>query len=201
MDPIIEDTLTFTFADSVQAIKYDDSDWKNNRFANHPAMDILAREGNQQWWIEIKDCEGAEPDNLPRLSPGEPDALPLARLWIKESGYRSEVRAVRKKPFIIDELIAKLRSTLVGCSLAGFEDTDGISPDEEVGAYRLKNGDTPLVVVLYLTWDNNEFRRLARGLQIKLDRALKPYGWKGFIVNDSTGLQQTGLRCSVARQI
>jgi len=125
MDPITEDTLTFDFFAPIQAIKYDDSHWKNNRFANAAAMDILARESNQQWWIEIKDCEGAEQANLLRLSPREPDSLPLARQWIEETGYKREVRAVRRKPFIIDELIEKLRSTLIGCNLAGVKNTVG----------------------------------------------------------------------------
>ena len=200
MPKIVEGSLEFDFAASVQALKYDDSDWKNSRFGICPAMDILAREQGQQWWIEIKDCEGAEPDNRPRLSAAEPDELLLTRSWIENQGFGPKVRAIRNKPFIINELIEKLRSTLIGCDLAGVCDPDGNQADAVVGVHRMVDGDQPLIVVLYLTWEGKEFRRLARGLQTKLDRALRHYGWKGLVVNNSVQLvQTTGVRCTVTR--
>lgn len=191
--------LEFDFPDSIQAIKYDDSFWKESRFGSYPAMDILARERNQQWWIEIKDCEGEEPANRPRLSAADPAELLKTRDWINAQDLDAIVRAVRKKPFIINELVEKLRSTLIGCELAGIRDSLGEQADELVGTHRLRDGDRPLIVVLYLTWEGNDFRRLARGLQTKLDKALRHYGWRGFIVNNSSQLIQTGLTCQVVR--
>lgn len=191
--------LEFDFSADFGAIKYDDTVWKNSRFGNLPAMDILARKRDQQWWIEIKDCEGYEPDNRPRLSPTEPAELLQTKSWISSQGFDSKVRVIRRKPFIIDELIEKLRSTLIGCTLAGFVDSRGSQADAVVGPHRLSDSDQPLIVVLYLSWEVNDFRRLARGLQTKLNRALRHYGWQGFIVNNSTQLGQTGISCTVTR--
>lgn len=200
MPKIIEDLLEFDFAASTQAIKYDDTPWMKSRFGSLPAMDILARERDQQWWIEIKDCEGAEPNNRPRLSAADPAELVETRDWINARGFDSCVRAIRKKPFIIDELVEKLRSTLIGCELAGIRDSLDKQADSVVGTHRLIDGDSPLIVVLYLTWEENEFGRLARGLQTKLDKALRHYGWRGFIVNNSSQLTQIGLTCQVVRR-
>lgn len=199
MPNIIEGSLEFDFVPSIQAIKYDDSTWKNSRFGIYPAMDILAREQDQQWWIEIKDCEGAEPNNRPRLSAAEPAELSQTRHWIEAQGFDSRVRAIRKKPYIIDEVVEKLRSTLIGCELAGVHDPLGEQADEVVGAHRLADGDLPLKVVLYLTWEPREYRRIATRLQTKLNNALRHYGWQGFIVNNSTQLGQTGISCTVTR--
>jgi hypothetical protein len=199
MPKIIEGSLEFDFKASIQALKYDDTDWMRSRFGNYPAMDILAREQGQQWWIEIKDCEGEEPANRPRLSAAEPAELVQTRHWIEAQSLDSKVRVTRKKPHIIDELVEKLRSTLIGCELAGIRDSLGKQVDSVVGTHRLIDGDSPLIVVLYLTWEGNEFGRLARGLQTKLDKALRHYGWRGFIVNNSSQLTQTGLTCQVVR--
>ena len=199
MQTIVEGTLQFDFSESVQAIKYDESNWKNTRFGIYPAMDILAREQDQQWWIEIKDCVGAEERNRPRLSAQEPKALVKTRQWIEAEGFKPQVRAIRNKPFIIHELVEKLRSTLIGCDLAGVHGFSNQQAGEQVGVHRLIDGDQPLIVVLYLTWEGNDFRRLARGLQTKLDKALQPYGWRGFIVNDPSRLRQTGIGCVVSR--
>lgn len=193
MPVIIEDSLKFDFAEPIQAVKYDDTTWKNTRFGHYPAMDILSRDHQQQCWIEIKDCADAEDENRPRLSPREPDAVVRARGWVEAEGLKSEVRVLRKKLFIINELMEKLRSTLVGCTLAKIE------ADTEVGHYHLAEDDSPLIVVLYLTWEGADFGRLARGLQTKLDKALVPYGWKGFIVNNSAQLNQAGINCTVTR--
>jgi hypothetical protein len=193
MPVITEDNLKFDFAVPISAVKYDDTRWKNEHFGHYPAMDILARDHQQQWWIEIKDCAGAESNNRPRLSPAEPGAVGRTRNWVDAEGLKTEVRVSRRKPFIIDELVQKLRSTLVGCTLAK------VQAETEVSPFHLAENDAPLIVVLYLTWEGTDFGRLARGLSTKLEKALAPYGWQGFIVNDSTQLRQVGINCTVTR--
>lgn len=193
MSVITEDNLQFIFDESVKVIKYDDSQWKNMHFANYPALDILVRHEKQQWWIEIKDCEGAEIDNRPRLSPADPESVTRVREWVKGENINREVRVSRKKPFIIDELVEKVRSTLVGCTIAQ------LKADNEVGHYQPDSDDKPLFVVLYLTWESTEFRRLARSLQTKLDKALVHYGWRGLVVNDEETLKKSGINCTISR--
>jgi len=195
MVDIVEGRLTFSFGADWQVIKYDESAWYINQIKTTlKAMDILARKQNDHWWIEIKDCVGHEVANRPRLSPTDPQEVDQARAWIKAQAFDDTVKAQRKKQFIIDEVMQKLRDTLTSA----------------VVAQRLKNAEllpfTPpshtnasLVVVLILTWDLADYARLARLLQQKLNTALVPYGVNGFVVNETC--QVPGFDPTITRAV
>ncbi|SFL11221.1 hypothetical protein [Azotobacter beijerinckii] len=190
MVQLSEGRLRLTFAAGWQALKFDDTAWHRQRFGHHQAMDILAVHGDQHWWIEIKDCEGFEQDNRPRMSPGDPQAVVQTRAWLRSQGLAQQVRAARSKPFIIDEVIEKLRSTLVSVLAAQRQGEAELQP--YVAAC---NQGVPLNVVLLLTWNITDFRRLAQRLQQKLNSALLPYGLQGLVVNTPP----VGLGCQVSR--
>lgn len=195
MPDIREGNLSLVFPDDWQAIKYDESDWHCQRMKNRPkAMDILARNPDEQhWWIEIKDCEGYEKDNRPRISPSESGEVDQVRQWIKQQGWQQTVHAQRKKPFIVDEVEAKLKETLAALAIARREN------HAELAAFDvLHNPVSAWKVVLLLTWEKRDFKRLATRLQQKLNRALSPYGVQGFVVNEQT-TGNSSISCLVTR--
>jgi len=195
MPDIREGNLILVFPDDWQVIKYDESDWHCQRMKNRPkAMDILARNPDEQhWWIEIKDCEGYEQDNRPRISPSESGEVGQVRQWIMQQGWQQTVQAQRKKPFIVDEVEAKLKETLAALAIARREN------HAELAAFDVLHNPAPAwKVVLLLTWEKRDFKRLATRLQQKLNQALSPYGVQGFVVNEQT-TGSSGMRCVVTR--
>jgi len=190
MVQLSERRLRLTFAAGWQALKFDETAWHRQHFGHHPAMDILVVHDNQHWWIEIKDCEGFEQDNHPRMSPSDPPAVAQARAWIRAQGLERQVSVSRAKPLIIDEVIEKLRSTLVSVLAAQRQGEAQLQPYAAAC-----NPGTPLNVVLWLTWDITDFGRLAQRLQQKLNSALRPYGLQGLVVNTPP----VGLDCQVSR--
>jgi hypothetical protein len=190
-----EKSLHFVFPEDCEAIKFDDTHYYRNRFAgnNHKALDILAVQDNSHFWIEIKDCEGYEDFNEYRLSPNESKELELTRNWIKTQAphLHKTIKVSRKKPFIVDEVIEKLRDTLVCLNFAKYENEPDLLP--YANWFESKN---PPTVILFLTWDIDDFKRIAKFLTQKLNTALQPYGLEGFVVNEYA---KTGLNYSVSR--
>ena len=184
MPEIVEGDLKFYFESDSEAIKFDETNWHRHQMRSTlKAMDILCSTGNHYWWLEIKDCLGHERDNLPRLSAAEPDELPRVREYIKKNRYEHLVTASRKKPFIVDEVYEKFRDTLVSLAVASR------SADTELSAfYSLFDTAKVVNVVLVLTWEGRDFKRLALRLQDKLNRCLAPYGVAGFVTDGTTQL-------------
>lgn len=195
MPEVREGRLTFHFPEGWQSIKYDDSNWHRQRMKSRlKAMDILAHQGGPtHWWIEVKDCEGYEPENHPRLSGTDPAEVSQVREWVKQQGLESAVQMARRKPFIIDEIEEKLRDTLAAITVAQRE------ADTELAEFIVVQTPSPVLrVVLLLTWDQRDFKRLAIRLKTKLERALSPYGIQGFVVNEYN-TADAGLHCEVTR--
>ncbi len=185
--------LKFSFPDGWDAIKYDESGWHRNQMKSQlKAMDILATDGDRHWWIEIKDCEGHEPDNRPRLSPNDCDEVKQTRQWVKNQGWDQRVKADRKKPFIVDEMVEKFRHTLV--ALACAERNEWV----DLAQYWVICSRKPLSIVLLLTWDSKDFKRLAMRLQDKLKRALSCYAVDAYVINGTTSATM-GLEMTVER--
>ena len=119
MVDIKEQNLTFHFSEGWDAIKFDDTPWHREQMKSLlKAIEILARHHQHQWWIEVKDCRGYETENFPRLSPKEPDEVKLSRAWVEVQGLKPFVSVSRRKAFIVDELLEKLRDTLVSLTFA-----------------------------------------------------------------------------------
>lgn len=192
MTRLTEGTLECTFDEGCKAIKFDATDWHRQQFGHCKAMDILATSQGQHWWIEIKDCQGDELASLPRLSPAEPEEVTATRRWVKEKEFQRIVRINRCKPFIIDEVIEKMRDTLVALNFAQRAQDPALLPHAWCGSAQ------PMTVVLLLSWDAPDFRRLAGRLQQKLTTALLPYGLSGFVVNEHA-LRDIGVPCSTSR--
>ncbi|MCX7256052.1 MAG: hypothetical protein NTZ64_04770 [Polaromonas sp.] len=192
MTRLTEGTLECEFDEGCEAIKFDATDWHRQQFGHCKAMDILATSQGRHWWIEIKDCQGDELASLPRLSPAEPEEVATTRRWLKEKGFERIVYAERRKPFVIDEVIEKMRDTLVALNFAQRAQDRALEPHAWCGSAQ------PLTVVLLLTWDAPDFRRLAGRLQQKLTSALLPYGLSGFVVSEHQ-LRDIGVPCSTSR--
>ncbi|MFP4154889.1 MAG: hypothetical protein ACLFSG_04255 [Halothiobacillaceae bacterium] len=189
MVEIREGALLCRFADGWKATKYDETPWHQGRLKSQlRAIDVLATDGAQHWWIEIKDCEGFEQDNRPRMSPTEADEVVETRNWIDQQGWKRKVGARRKKPWIVDEVVEKVRHTLVAIALAEREGEPSLQH------HWLVCGSPPLSVALLLTWGERDYKRLAQRLQDKLNGALAPYNVTGYVfrsVPPSVGLQMT----------
>jgi len=189
MDEITEGTLLCRFADGWKATKYDKTPWHRRRLKSQlKAVDVLATDGSRHWWIEIKDCEGSEEDNRPRMSPIVDDSVVETRQWIEHQGWKGKVSAHRKKPWIVDEVVEKFRHTLAALALAEREGEPSLQDQ-----FLVCEGP-PLSVVLLLTWDGSDYRRLAQRLQDKLNGKLAPYNVTGYVfrsVPSSLGLQMT----------
>jgi hypothetical protein len=193
MVEISEGKLKFTFPNNWNAIKYDEAHWHTRKMKSQlKAMDILASKDDHHWWIEIKDCIGFETDNMPRLSPQEPEEVGETRIWIKQKGWKPLVSANRKKPFIVDEITEKFRDTLFALACAQR------TSEPEMAAYEVVETDKSLVVVLLLTWESREFKRLAIRLQDKLRTAFTPYAVEAYVTNETISAV-TGLECQVTR--
>ncbi|GFM87447.1 hypothetical protein PSCICO_28460 [Pseudomonas cichorii] len=181
MVDVVEGMLTFSFDDEWQVIKFDESQWYCDRMKRQlKGMDILAIKDERHWWIEIKDCLGYEPANIPRMSGADPSGVTSTKEWLAGQSFAGDVKVQRQKLFIIDEVMQKFRDTLASVVIAQREG------DQELRAYVAPiKGNPPLVVVLLLTWEPREYGRLAARLKLKLDMALKPYGLTGFVVNET----------------
>ncbi len=187
MVEISEGALQFQFGEGLSAIKFDTSSWHRQQMRSSlKAMDILAispvpgakaKAQHAHWWIEVKDCLGDEEASRPRMAATELDEVTSTRAWVKDQGWTEKVTVGRRKPYIIDELIAKLRDTLASVSVAARE----ANPDL---AFFVAAPGQKLALVLVLCWRQEDFKRLARLLQTKLERALAPYGMQGFIVDE-----------------
>ena len=180
MSDITENRLNFRFAEGWKAIKFDDTDWHRVQMKSRlKAMDILACHHQQHWWIEIKDCQGFETENHPRLSPKESAEVDQTRGWVDAKGWKPIVSVSRKKAFIVDEVLEKLRDTLVSLTFASRVN----HPDLTAFSVSASQPEK-LTIVLLLTWDITDFKRFARLLQQKLTTALQPYGLQGLVVNE-----------------
>ena len=185
--------LKCRFPNGWHAIKYDESEWhKKHMKSQLNAMDILATDGSHHWWIEIKDCEGYEPDNQPRLSPIDPEEVQQTRQWVQEKGWDRQVAVRRKKSFIVDEVVEKFRQTLM--AIAGAERDQHAGLDH----YWVICSSRPLSVVLLLTWNDRDFKRLAARLQEKLEKALSCYGVNAYVIN-GTPPSSMGLKMTIKR--
>lgn len=197
MPDVHEGQLTLSFPAGWQALKYDDTHWHKVRMKSRlKAMDILAKEAdNDHWWIEIKDCQEAENTNRFRLSPADNPEVELTRQWVEQKGWKPRVAVARRKPFIVNEVEKKFSSTLAAMTIAMREDDAELRGFEVVS--RLLSPPA-IKVVLLLTWEQRDFRRLASRLQQKLNQALSPYGVQGFVVNEQT-IGNCGLPCQITR--
>lgn len=175
---IREGKLLCRFADGWKAVKYDETPWHKHRLKSRfRAIDILATDGAHHWWIEIKDCMGHEQENLPRLSASDSDEVKDTRAWIKKQGWHQQVVAHRKKSWIVDEVVSKLHHTLAAMALAERE------REQTLRDFCVIGNHLPLSVVLLLTWDSRDFKRLALRLQDKLRKATDGYNCESYVCN------------------
>ena len=185
--------LKCIFPDGWDAIKYDATSWHLQAMKSQlKAMDVLATDGNHHWWIEIKDCEGFEDDNRPRLSPSDPKEVKQTCDWVIQKNWKSIVKVGRKKLFIVDEMVEKFRHTLVAMAWAEKEE------EASLKAYRVICTRKPLSVVLLLTWEGKDFKRLAMRLQDKMKKALSCYAVEAYVIN-GTAPANMGLEMTVER--
>lgn len=192
MTTLIEGSLEFVFPDNWAALKFDDNLWVRTKFGHYQAMDIVATHNDYHWWIEIKDCEGHELINAPRLSPTLLPELKETTDWLKNKSYEKIVRVSRRKPFIIDEVVEKMRDTLVSLSIAKKVGESSLSQFSQ-----WSSSPQTLIIVLMLTWNITDFRRFARLLQQKLNMSLNSYGFTGFVINQN--INDSGISCTINR--
>jgi hypothetical protein len=187
MTSIQENTLQLEFSNEWQAIKFDDhGSWHRKQFGDYKAVDVLAfHQKYGHYWIEIKDCEGYEQDNQPRLSPKEPDELVQTRQWLEQQSFKEIVSAKRKKPFIIDELVEKVRDSLISVQIA-----QRLNEPSLQSFYIARK---PIKIVLLLTWESKDFNRLASRLKTKLDQKMSKFGFTSLVVNQDFTTYPTGL--------
>lgn len=195
MVEICERGLCLRFAEGWEALQYDKTDWYCRELkAGLKALDVLATNGEgEHWWVEIKDCEGYEDENFPRLSVEPPPEVGKTKIWLTKNGWRDSVQAVRYKPFVVDEVMSKFNDTLAAIAVAQRNNIRELQGHEVVC-----DSAPPLSVVLLLTWGIRDFERLAKRLQHKLNQQLRGYAIQGYVVNQQN-IQDAGLDCQVFR--
>jgi len=185
MAEITEGRLRFRFPAGWDAVKFDETPWYRQAMQSRSkAMDILAMQGQSHWWIEVKDCMGFEADNMPRLAPGDPVEVDLARSEVKNCHWDKVVSVSRKKAFIVDEVAEKLEGTLLclmAAQRAGAAQADAHAVQGMAGVV-LPVADW--CVVLVLCWDTRDFKRLAMRLRDKLVKRLAAYHVRCFVLNE-----------------
>ncbi len=178
MAKFIENKLEFDFSPALHVIKYDESEWHRRNFGHRPALDFLLSNGQQHWWIEVKDCINFEIQNQFRLSGDAPSEVEKTSDWIAQQGWSEIVKAQRKKPWIVEEIFEKFRSTAVGIALARRVASTNFEPYLE---WSCAEG---LTVLLLLTWDSREYKRLAERLRARLDQHFQKFNIKTMVVNE-----------------
>ena len=190
-DPIHEGAvgrqLRFDFPEPWLALKFDDTAWYRDEVKSRvKAVDIVACHGNSHWWVEVKDCKGFEPENLPRLSPNPDSAEVVAvREWARNQGYDRAVTVKRAKLFVVDEVAEKLEGTLVSLAAAQRTDAGNAQAAEVTPFAQVADASVQWSVVLLLTWNPRDFGRLAMRLRDKLQQRLAAYNVQCFVLNES----------------
>lgn len=184
MVELVEGRLTLRFTEGWQAIDFDHSLWHTKQMKSTlKAMDILAVKDQQHWWIEIKDCLGFEVENRVRFTTSDPQEVKILREELKERSLGAILSVHRSKAFIVEEIMQKLRDTVASVVIAQR------TSDMEIAPYTAPTKSVAaLTVVLLLTWDLKDYKRLARLLQQKLSNALAPYGIAGYVINEHVAL-------------
>jgi hypothetical protein len=178
-----EGRLRFAFPADCEVVKFDDSDWyRRTQRDGIKGMDFLVTQGHQHWWVEVKDCQGFENENKPRLSPAEPVALEPSRKWLQTMAYDDSVQVKRKKPFILDEVAEKLHGTLLTLMAARRAPADN-SARVLHPFMAVVDGSPAWTVVLLLTWEDRDFKRLAVRLQDQFAKKLKTFRVQTYIIN------------------
>jgi hypothetical protein len=177
--------LCFDFPDPWLALKFDSTAWYREAIKTHvKAVDIVACHGATHWWIEVKDCTGFEPANLPRLSPGDSPPVGLVREWASNQGHGAAVKVKRARPFVVDEVAEKLEGTLV--SLVAAARAGGLQADASAVTpfAQVFEAAAQWSVVLLLTWNPaaKDFGRLAMRLRHKLQQRLAAYNAQCFVL-------------------
>lgn len=190
-DPIYEGAagrqLRFDFPAPWQALKFDDTAWYRDQMKSRvKAMDVVACNGLDHWWIEVKDCTGFEPENLPRVSPTDPAEVDAVKAWAKSAGHERTVAVRRAKPFVVEEVACKLEGTLVSLAAAVRSDAAQADAAAVVPFAQVIGATAQWSVVLLLTWnpEARDFGRLAMRLGDKLKQRLAAYNAQCFVLNE-----------------
>lgn len=191
MAEVLGKQLKLVFAAGWQALPLDDTAWYRQHLGGRvKAVDAVATDGTDHWWIELKECRGHGQENLPRLNPADPPEVEQVRNYVKTQGLGRLVSVHRAKPYIADEMVAKLEGSLV-CMLsarraaAAASEAGALLPFAEVA-----NSGTRLQLVLLLTLDlpHNDFKRLAIRLNTVIARKLATFDISCHVVDDRTTL-------------
>jgi hypothetical protein len=181
----IEGKLILYFPEGWLAIKLDDEAWyRDDMKSTVKAVDVVATQGTNHWWIEVKDCAGYEPANLPRLSATEPHEVSQARQWLKQQGFDRDVQARRSKPFIVDEVFEKFMGSMlciVAANRAQHATTNAATLKPFMAAL---GGKGSLNLALLLTWKGADFKRLANRLYTKLAQRVAAFNVTCFVVDE-----------------
>lgn len=190
VERIVEGSLRFDFPAPWNAVKFDDTRWYRESMKSHvKAVDIVAFAGHRHWWIEVKDCLGYEEINKPRLADGESDSVKAVRTWLASTPYR-DVVVKRAKPFIVDELAAKVEGTLVSLIAAHRSDAPVATTGPEAHLQSAAEVLLPKAVwslALILTWrpDAHDFGRLAMRLSDKLEKRFRAFNLACYVLNET----------------
>ncbi len=179
-------SLQFEFSDDWTVLKYDAPTvfYGTQVQGRIKAIDFIATNGDEMLWVEVKNYRGFDLKNRPKLSPSEPLSLALCRDRCSE--YKDEVRFSRRKPYLGDEIVEKVRGTFLG--LIGALRNN----DKEMEAY--VNDfmcNVPIHIILFLHQDTEldqivSFKPLASRLKTKIEQGLSFLKVHVSVVNELT---------------
>ena len=148
MTIIQEKKLCFAFPADWQVIKYDDGNFyreKIQKSQGMSAVDIIATDGTELLLIEIKDFRKHSEKNRPRLSTKE---LPEIEECKDRCAGIGNIKIIRKKPYLGDEIAKNAKDTLLGLVSASYDNDSELKPYYQAIAKK-----QPLRLILFLAQD------------------------------------------------
>lgn len=183
---IPEGTLVFSFSEEFDAIKFDDSLFYRKYFGKQhegKGVDIVCRSEKALQFIEIKDCQGFERDNLWRTS------INNSCVGITSADPRGHFG---EDSFDVE--VAKKVASTIACLYGAWAKMDGTDCAKELVPYwkglndkKIQNDQKPLYIILFLEGDFSQAGIDSRKPKMIMQR-----------IEDSIRKQLSWLKCNVS---
>ena len=169
---ITEGKLDIAFTEEYSPVKFDDTSFYRNKFVKvdgAKGVDVIAVRKNQLLFMEIKDCEGDEPNNRWRIVPNNRKRDTTATAVNTENRDSVDIEVAQKVTMSLACLVGAMRQ----------KDTDYIHNEWNGIPERLDLGRIPEIhIILFLTGDFSTKRMGEKMILSKLQRSIETkLGW------------------------
>lgn len=164
---MMEKTLEIEVNDPYTAVKFDDSLFYQKKFSpsldGAKGVDVIVSGKDHLLFLEIKDCEGHEPDNRWRIFPKNKKRDTTATKVNVDGRDSLDIEVVQKVVMSLACLVGAVRQT----------DTDYIRNEWNGVSYQLDLGKIPeICVILFLTGDFSTGTRTEKAVLTALQKSI-----------------------------